>query len=127
MKKSKIALAATLLTFFAFNFSNAQETKPIKEDQKAEMMQRMKMDKEKLGLTKEQEPQFKAISMKYGQKMKALKNAEGDRKDKFKQMKELRDAKNNELKALLKPDQFKTYLSIQDERKAMKRENRQEK
>ncbi|MBC7641555.1 MAG: hypothetical protein H7174_04340 [Flavobacterium sp.] len=127
MKKLKITLAATLLTVFAFNYSNAQEVKPVGADRKTEMMQQMKMDKEKLSLTKEQESQFKAISMKYGEKMKALKNAEGDRKEKFKQLKELRDAKNNEVKALLNPDQFKTYLSIQEERKAARKDNRQEK
>ena len=127
MKKLKITVATAL---FALLFSsNVHAQLPMQDapNKKAEMAAQFKQDREKLGLNPEQETKFKEISMRYGQKMKALKSAEGDKKSKFGQFKELRDAKNTEVKALLNADQFNTYMKIQDERKAMRKENRQEK
>ena len=126
MKKLKITLAVALFSLFATNLSNAQEAKPSPENRKAEMMNQMKLVKEKLGLTKDQEPKFKEISKKYGEKMKDLKNAEGERKDKLNQFRELNEAKNLEMKALLNSEQFKIYTEIQDERKAMNKAKRAE-
>ena len=127
MKKLKITVATAL---FALLFSsNVHAQLPMQDapNKKAEMAAQFKQDREKLGLNPEQETKFKEISMRYGAKMKDLKNAEGDRKSKGSQFKELKVAKNAEIKALLNADQFNTYMKIQDERKAMRKENRQEK
>jgi lipopolysaccharide export LptBFGC system permease protein LptF len=113
MKKIKLILALAFLFAISSNVATAQAT-----DKKAEMKEQMKAAKEKLALTAEQEPKFMEISKKYALKMKELKDGNQDKREKFKSVKEIQSQKNEEIKTVLSEDQFKTYLQMQEERKA---------
>lgn len=101
-------------------FSGLQaQTKPkLSDEQKEEVIDQLKADKERLALTKEQEEPFMEITKKYLLQMKDLKESGADRREKFKMLKDLQKQKNGEMKALLNEKQYATYLDIQKERRA---------
>ena len=113
MKNLKFALIITFLLSLNSNVISAQEN-----DKKAEIVAEMKMAKEKLALSDTQEITFKEITKKYGLKMKAIKDSDVDKRDKFKSMKSIRSEKNAEMKTLLSEEQYKAYIESQEERKA---------
>jgi lipopolysaccharide export LptBFGC system permease protein LptF len=121
MKKIKLVLALAFLFAISSNVASAQAT-----DKKAEMKEQMKAAKEKLALTAEQEPKFMEISKKYALKMKEVKDGNQNKREKFKAIKEIQSQKNEEIKVVLSEEQFKTYLQMQEERKAMMKERREE-
>jgi hypothetical protein len=121
MKNLKLILALTILFTMSANIVTAQAT-----DKKAEMKEQMKAAKEKLALTADQEPKFMEISKKYALKMKEIKDGNQGKRDKFKAVKEIQSQKNEEIKMVLSEEQFKTYLQLQEERRAMMKERREE-
>ncbi len=123
MKDLKTLIAVVSFTVVAGTI-NAQEAKIDKAPMSLEMKQQIKLARQKLALTPEQEPKFKEISMKYGEKMRAVKNSEGEKKAKLLQMKELKAAKTEEMKGILTPEQFMTYTQMKEERAEMKKELR---
>lgn len=117
MKNLKFTLALIIGLAISSNTIQAQTKPAMPEERKAEMANQLKMDKEKLALTKEQEASYMEISKKYGEKLKSLRGNEEERKAKMKEVKDLRDQKDAEMKVLLSEDQFKKYKEIQEERK----------
>lgn len=49
------------------------------------------------------------INLKYAQQTQSVRSQEGSRKSKFKEVKSIDDAKDEELKAVLTPEQFEQY------------------
>lgn len=80
--------------------------------------------KKELTLTAEQEPRIHAINVKYADQMDDIKAEEGDRRSKFKEVRETNKAKDEELKAVLTPEQFTKYTEKKQERQQKMRENR---
>jgi len=80
--------------------------------------------KKELTLTAEQEPKIHAINVKYADQMDDIKAEEGDRRSKFKEVRETNKAKDEELKAVLTPEQFTKYTEKKQERQQKMRENR---
>ena len=130
MKNLKITLIAVLVAFLSNGLVAQEKTdKPTKQERRAEMVEQFKIIKEKLALTPDQEVKFKEISKKYREKAKTIKDVEGDRKEKRKQIMEVKSQKDAEMKAFLSESQFKTYLEIKDDMKEKHKEkmkNRQE-
>jgi DNA-directed RNA polymerase subunit H (RpoH/RPB5) len=126
MKNLKFTIAFALFLVIGLTKSNAQTDKSLTDDQKSEMIQQMKMDKEKLALTETQEPIFKEITKKYGVQLKEVKESSEAKRDKFRKLKTIRDEKNAEVKALLSEEQYKTYLTLQEERKEKMKERRKQ-
>ncbi len=117
MKNLKFSIVIILLALFFSATVKAQTEKSLPEDQKEEMLQQMQINKERLALTATQEPTFKDITKKYALKMKELKASNEGKKDKFQKMKAIKNEKNTEMKTLLSDKQYKTYLTLQEERK----------
>jgi hypothetical protein len=115
MKNLKITFAIIVFSLVS-NTIVAQEQKLEKEDRKIEMAKQFKIAKEKLALTPDQEIKFKEISLKFGDKIKEIRNSDEDKKTKFKQLKEIKSQKDAEMKAFLSESQFKTYLELLEER-----------
>lgn len=113
MKNLKITLFLTILFSINCTLLQAQQN-----DKKAEMIAEMKVAKEKLALSDTQEITFKEVTKKYGLKMKNVKDSDASKRDKFKNIKSLRDEKNAEMKTLLSEEQYKAYLELQEERMA---------
>lgn len=129
MKNLKLIFTALLFVAFAANIQ-AQEAKPEKkrpqltETQKEERKAKFEESKKRLALSPEQEKSFVAISKKFKDELKALKETEGDRKEKGQKVKEIKDRKDAEMKKILSEQQFKTYLDIQKERHKHRKEQR---
>lgn len=117
MKNLKFTLALIIGLAISSNTIQAQTKPAMPEDRKTEMVNQLKLDKEKLALTKDQEASYMEISKKYGEKLKSLRDNDAERSAKMKEVKDLRDQKDAEMKVLLSEDQFKKYKEIQDERK----------
>lgn len=114
------------LLFFVFllspNIGLAQSpADAMTDDQKEELTQNMEAFLEVLDLSEEQKPTFEAITKKYAEQMKALKESEGGKLKKYRKFKSIQKSKNAEMKELLSEDQYELYLEKQKEmQKAMK-------
>lgn len=117
----KTAIAALLLVAFQ---SQAQQ-RQLTEEQRQELAEQWQENKARLALTPEQEQPFKDITQKFAQQLKAIRESSASRRDKFQQARAVRDGKNKEMKVILTPEQYETYLDIQQERieKARQRRN----
>lgn len=125
MKNKKAIFASLLFTTLTSFALQAQEPVKDKETEKLEMAKR-KENFDRLALTAEQKESYKSITKKYGVKIKDLKASEIDKKEKATQFKALRDAKMEELKTVLNESQIKTYLLIDEERKADRKAEKSE-
>jgi lipopolysaccharide export LptBFGC system permease protein LptF len=121
MRNLKLSFIITFL--FALNSNNIVAQDNIRKE---EMIEQMKMAKERLSLSDQQEFTFREITKKYGVKLKEIKNSEGSKRDKFKKLKESKDAKDTEMKSFLSEDQYNIYLQMQEERKAQMKDRKRD-
>ncbi|AWI26535.1 hypothetical protein [Flavobacterium pallidum] len=118
MKNLKIILPLLL----AATMATAQEKKEMNEEQRQEFIDQLKSDVSKLSLTEDQKAPFMEITKKYGEKAKEVNaNTQLEKIQKLKEIKALRIAKDDEVKALLTAEQFKVYQEIREERKERRR------
>lgn len=117
MKKLQSTLALVFFLMIGLTIT-AQEKKAVSDDQKQEVKEQMKIHKEKLALTDAQEVTYKEITKKYGGQLKAVRNGTDTKREKLKKAQEIQQQKNAEMKTLLSEAQYKTYLELQEERKA---------
>lgn len=80
--------------------------------------------KTKLSLTGEQYKQVSAINLLYARKIEPILRSDANRFSKYRQIKPLLDEKDEKLKAVFTPEQFKKYEDVKSEmmseaRKAM--------
>ena len=68
-----------------------------------------------LQLSDEQATSIHAINIKYANQNESLKEDASGRRAKHKKLKDSQEAKDQELKGMLTPEQFKTYLSKKKE------------
>ncbi len=77
-----------------------------------------------LDLSEDQKPQFREISRRYAEEMKAVRDGGGGKFQKFKKLKAIRENKNAEMKDLLSEEQYQVYLEKQEENQKKMKENR---
>jgi hypothetical protein len=82
------------------------------ESRAAMLSDKMKTD---LTLTDAQYAQVQGINLKYAQKNDSLFKSPGERSDKMQAMRSSMQAKGDELKAILTPDQFTKYQAMEKE------------
>ncbi len=126
----KIALSVCFL-FFACIVSN-----PVAAQDKADMIknstpeQRAKMQtsmmKAKLQLDTVQVVKVQAINLAAAQKMDPILKSDGRKFAKLRQVKEIDNAKDKDLKNVLTPDQYKQYEVAKEEMKEKMKERMQE-
>jgi hypothetical protein len=89
--------------------------------EKIEKKQQMRQDRmEALNLSEEQKEQFQDIKLKYGEKMRAVKQ-KGRSEENRKEMTQLMDAMDEEVKQILSKEQFKAYLKVKSEGQEMRK------
>ena len=120
MKNLKTTISTLMLLIAVVGFS--QEQKNDDKIQKKEFAKQYKIDKEKLALTPEQEPKFTELTKFYAEKVKTVRNSESTKQEKIKEFIEIRNQKNDAMKALLSEDQNKVYLQLIEERKLKMKE-----
>jgi hypothetical protein len=126
MKKINLrhVLFIPLLLIFASTYSQEKAAMSA-ADRAAKMTDWMKST---LQLTDSQLSQVQAINEKYANKKDDLmKNTTQSKKDKMDAMKADESARDEELKGVLTPDQFKTYQAKKDEMKKNMKEKMKEK
>jgi len=128
MKPNPIKIALTLcFLLFACIMTN-----PVAAQDKADMIknstpeQRAKMQtsmmKAKLQLDTVQVVKVQAINLTAAQKMEPLLKGDGGKLAKFKQIKEIDNAKDKDLKNVLTPEQYKQYEAAKEEMKEKMKE-----
>lgn len=124
MKNLKIIYTVALFSLTVA--MNAQDKPNVSDEKKQEMVTKMKENRDRLNLTTEQEAPYKEITKRYALKLQGVKGSTMVRFEKLESFKELQTQKNEEMKKLLSPEQFKTYIEIQEERKVKMMEKRKE-
>ena len=124
MKNLKIIYTVALFSLTVA--MNAQDKPNVSDEKKQEMVTKMKENRDRLNLTTEQEAPYKEITKRYALKLQGVKGSTMVRFEKLEKFKELQTQKNEEMKKLLSPEQFKTYIEIQEERKVKIMEKRKE-
>jgi hypothetical protein len=125
MNSMKILMLLVVLTAGSFGqqaiAQTTERTKLTAEERAQKLTDWMKSE---LTLTAEQEPTVHAINVKYANQMDDIKADGGDRRSKFKDARDNSKAKDEELKAVLTPDQFTKYTEKKQEMQQKIRENR---
>lgn len=125
MKSLKILSLFFALFLISSNTAFAQSQRAeLTDEQKEEMAQNIEEYFTALDLTEEQETEFEAITKKYAEQMKAVRDGGGRRLQKYKKVKSIRENKNAEMKKLLTKDQYKVYLNKQEEMQKKMKEKR---
>jgi hypothetical protein len=128
MKTLKISALLFALFVMSTVFSFAQSpTAELTDEQKEELAEKIEEYLEALDLSEEQKTEFEAITKKYAEQMKAVKESEDGKMKKYRKVKTIRDNKNAEMKDLLSEDQYIIYLEKQEEMKEKIKEKRNEK
>lgn len=112
-----IIRSIALLVCFTFIALTAQaqeqERTPLTSEERATKW--TEWMKNELSITAEQEPEVHAINLKYAQQTESVRTQDGSRRSKFKDVKSIDNAKDEELKAILTPEQFEKYQARKQE------------
>ena len=125
MKSLKILSLYFALFLLGANtgFAQSQAT-TLSDEQKEELAKNMEAYFEALNLSEEQKPEFEAITRKYAEQMKAVKDGGGAKLQKYKKVKSIQKNKNSEMEKLLSKDQYEVYLEKQEEMQKRMKERR---
>lgn len=108
MKKIYNSLSLHFVVMSIIIMSNgliAQESGLSKENIKTKISEQM----ESLNLNENQIKEFKDISKKFGKKLQALRNSDMNRWEKLKEIKNLNNERDKEMKVLLSKEQYKQF------------------
>ena len=116
MKSLKILSLLFALFLIGTVTTQAQNKRAeLTKEQKEELAKNMEDFFALLNLTEEQKPEFEAVTKKYAEQMKAVKDGGGRRYQKYKKVKSIWESKNKEMKKLLSEEQYVVYLDKQEE------------
>ena len=109
-----LVAAMSLLIVVAAGAQNEMEKfKSSTPEERARLQ--TEMMKTKLGLTPDQTPKVAAINQKYAQRMEPIIKGQEGPLMRLRQMREVGQAKEAELKGVLSPEQFQKYLAEKQE------------
>jgi len=109
-----LAVAVSLLIVVAAGAQNEMEKLKSSTPEERARLQ-TEMMKTKLGLTPDQTPKVAAINQKYAQRMEPIIKGQEGPLMRLRQMREVGQAKEAELKGVLSPEQFQKYLAEMQE------------
>src|SRR5215831_5403221 len=109
-----LVAAMSLLIVVAAAAQNEMEKLKSSTPQERARLQ-TEMMKTKLGLTPDQMPKVAAINQKYAQRMEPIIKGQEGPLMRLRQMREVGQAKEAELKGVLSPEQFQKYLAEKQE------------
>jgi len=113
MKKIYNSLSLHFVVMSIIIMSNgliAQESGLSKENINTKISEQM----ESLNLNENQIKEFKDISKKFGKKLQALRNSDMNRWEKLKEIKNLNNERDKEMKVLLNKEQYKQFKKNQN-------------
>ncbi len=109
---------------FAMVFIGGFAQTKMTEQEKQEAIARYQAYMEKLNLTEEQKPLVEEANMKYFEGLSTLKKSGASRLEKYKTFKSLSSTRDDEMKKILTPDQYKIYKENQAEQREQFKEQR---
>lgn len=109
-----LVAAMSLLIVVAAGAQNEMEKLKSSTPEERARLQ-TEMMKVKLGLTIDQTPKVAAINQKYAQRMEPIIKGQEGPLMRLRQMREVSQAKEAELKGVLSPEQFQKYLAEKQE------------
>jgi len=109
-----LVAALSLLIVVAAGAQNEMEKLKSSTPEERARLQ-TEMMKTKLGLTTDQTPKVAAINQKYAQRMEPIIKGQEGPLMRLRQMREVGQAKEAELKGVLSPEQFQKYLAEKQE------------
>ena len=109
-----LAAAMSLLIVVAAGAQNEMEKLKSSTPEERARLQ-TEMMKTKLSLTPDQTPKVAAINQKYAQRMEPIIKGQEGPLMRLRQMREVGQAKEAELKGVLSPEQFQKYLAEKQE------------
>ena len=109
-----LVAALSLLIVVAAGAQNEMEKLKSSTPEERARLQ-TEMMKTKLGLTTDQTPKVAAINQKYAQRMDPIIKGQEGPLMRLRQMREVGQAKEAELKGVLSPEQFQKYLAEKQE------------
>ncbi len=109
-----LVAAMSLLIVVAASAQNEMEKLKSSTPEERARLQ-TEMMKSKLGLTSDQTPKVAAINQKYAQRMEPIIKGQEGPLMRLRQMREVGQAKEAELKGVLSPEQFQKYLAEKQE------------
>jgi chloramphenicol O-acetyltransferase len=125
MKLLKVFSLFFALFLFSANTICAQSrAENLTMEQKKEIKKNLEENAAALNLSQDQKPKFEAITKKYAEQIKAVKDGGGRKLQKYKKVKSIRKNKDAEMKALLSKDQYNVYLEKQEEMKTKMKQRR---
>jgi hypothetical protein len=109
----------------SINFSFAQSTSAnLTDEQEIKLAKNIEEFCKVLNLSEEQTQEFEAITKKYAEQLKAVKEDGGGKIQKYKKVNTIRNNKNADMKDLLSEDQYIIYMEKQEEMKEQMKEQR---
>ena len=116
-RPTSIALLVAAMSLLIVVTAGAQSEMEKLESSTPEERARLQteMMKTKLGLTTDQTPKVAAINQKYAQRMEPIIKSQEGPLMRLRQMREVGQAKEAELKGVLSPEQFQKYLAEKQE------------
>jgi len=121
MKNVKVILMAVLFSALGANVIQAQD-KPAQPAQPTAQAPKMANQgqqlADQLNLTPEQQVPYKELIKRFAMEVNDVRTSTLDKDQKAFKYNELAKQKEAEIKALLTPEQYATYLRLQEERKA---------
>lgn len=117
--KLSIKIFTTIALLLAISFTaNAQRGERKAQDPEKRAEKQTTRMVEKLALNEEQTAKVQAINLAYAKKMQDTKAENKESREAMKQVRdEINSAKNEELKAVLTDEQFKSYEALASEKK----------
>ena len=108
-----VAVMSLLIVVAAGAQNEMEKLKSSTPEERARLQ--TEMMKTKLGLTPDQTPKVAAINQKYAQRMEPIIKGQEGPLMRLRQMREVGQAKEAELKGVLSPEQFQKYLAEKQE------------
>jgi len=118
MKNLKAFVTVLLFGVFAVGAAQTQEKPALTAEQKQEMSKQNQQNRDRLGLTKDQQIPYRETIKRYAQLVREVRGSALSPDAKREKIELLSGEKDAEMKALLTVEQFKIYQEIQAERKA---------
>jgi hypothetical protein len=105
----------------------AQRSKVINAPAEKIAEKQTTLQTEKLNLNKEQANKLQTLNLKYAEQMQAeMKSLQKNKKEFFAQLKELNEAQNKEVRAILSEEQFRNYIELKKQNRARLKERKLE-
>ncbi|PCE63712.1 hypothetical protein B7P33_10575 [Sediminicola luteus] len=116
MKKHLILVLVLSISVFGL----AQDK--LKPKQKEAAKENLKQFMSDLNLSEDQKESYLAISKKYGEQLKSLKDSDAPKQEKLKEAQHIKTAKDTEMKNLLSDAQYQTYLKHKEDMREVLKE-----